>query len=472
MKNRIFTLLILLTISPLQIFSQPQIENGNFENWTNNYNAENWNSQMTIGVDFNTAQKTTDCHSGAFAAKLETTSYFAFNIPGMITLGELNLLGLNTTGGIEFSERPIGISFYMKYQPVLDTMMMITYLTKWNEETESADTIGGTLYFNTQTIEQYTKITVPILYRSDINPDTLNVLFLSSLLVGNQGSTLYIDDVVLEYELQNFPTLCLPASNISENQFTANWMQLPNENIISYSIDVAFDEEFINIYNNYDNFEVGNVASFDIELNNAQSIYYYRVKVNYENSQSINSNVIRVDIPLTTTCLDATEITFESFVANWELIENATDYLLDVSENEDFSSFIQNYENYSTDLVDNYMIEGLDENTDYYYRIQVVYNNLVSEYSNVINLTTEEYVDIDNRQNKNQRIYSNKNNIIIYSNIVKNQEVEIFNILGEKIYQSEIYNFFTEITINENGIYFVRINDGQEVQTKKIIISQ
>lgn len=55
--------------------------------------------------------------------------------------------------------------------------------------------------------------------------------------------------------------------------------------------------------------------------------------------------------------------------------------------------------------------------------------------------------------------------------IVRNSMLQIYNILGEKIYQSEITNPKSEIDLSNqaNGIYFIKISDGKTILSKKII---
>jgi hypothetical protein len=54
----------------------------------------------------------------------------------------------------------------------------------------------------------------------------------------------------------------------------------------------------------------------------------------------------------------------------------------------------------------------------------------------------------------------------------KKSNLEIYNMLGEKIYQSEITNPNSEIDLSnqKSGIYFMEIYCGETVLTKKIII--
>ncbi len=67
---------------------------------------------------------------------------------------------------------------------------------------------------------------------------------------------------------------------------------------------------------------------------------------------------------------ETTEITDDSFIANWLAVDDASGYAIDVSTDEDFSTFVGDYENYDVGNVLTFEITGLDPNTTYYYRIR------------------------------------------------------------------------------------------------------
>ncbi|MDP1745115.1 MAG: T9SS type A sorting domain-containing protein, partial [Bacteroidota bacterium] len=52
-----------------------------------------------------------------------------------------------------------------------------------------------------------------------------------------------------------------------------------------------------------------------------------------------------------------------------------------------------------------------------------------------------------------------------------NYQLSIYNVLGEKIFQSEIKNLKTEIDISHqpNGIYIIRVNDGIQSLNQHLI---
>ena len=93
-----------------------------------------------------------------------------------------------------------------------------------------------------------------------------------------------------------------------------------------------------------------------------------------------------LDAPVAT---DATIITTYSFQANWQEVEGAIRYYLDVSESYVFATYVDGYENLNVGNNLSYVVEGLDADTVYYYRVRA-YDiwRQTSVNSNVISLQT------------------------------------------------------------------------------------
>ncbi len=282
---KIITQIILIFLIGYNASAQQQIPNGNFENWTSD-EADGWNS-----LPIYTAEQTNDIVQGNSAIKLISQSILGQLFPGLITLGEIDINSQSLTGGTPYSDRPDGISFFFKYQASgIDTMFFGAFLTKWNDNTLSADTIGMTGYLNSDNYDLYTEINLPFIYSSDINPDTLNIVFTSSGFNGNAGSTLYIDSLSMINGAVISPTLCFPADEITGSGFKAHWMTVPNAT--SYSLDVSVNNDFSDFVSEYDNLNTGTDTFFVVNV--APGTYYYRVRVNYPEGTSLNSNTIEV----------------------------------------------------------------------------------------------------------------------------------------------------------------------------------
>ena len=213
-----------LSITILSLFfsiylsAQSDIANRDLENWTvetstfGNYDVPDseWttaNRVVRLGFPASTF-KVTDAYSGAYAAKMITTTANIANPPllvtGTLATGIFNELATppdNLKFGTPFTARPVRFKGYYKYMPVNgDSCALYTLLTKWNTGTNSRDTLGRAMLPNdTQTVTAYTLFDIPFVYSSQNNPDSITVVFASSAygnhLMGQPGSTLYIDDI-------------------------------------------------------------------------------------------------------------------------------------------------------------------------------------------------------------------------------------------------------------------------------------
>jgi len=210
---------IILAFTILSFFSSQKLISQNLPN----YDLENWTSDGTFNnpvswgtsnysawsiINFNTViQETTDAYSGISCAKLVTVSRYAdgdnAKIAGLITLGQFDV-NIATrkavvTGGVPCSVKPGLLSGYYKYStPGIDSCIMSIYFTKFNSQLNRADTIGSGI-FTSGTTTEWTYFEAPVSYSSSENPDTMNIIILSSdtsLFV--EGSTLYIDKLAID----------------------------------------------------------------------------------------------------------------------------------------------------------------------------------------------------------------------------------------------------------------------------------
>ncbi len=83
----------------------------------------------------------------------------------------------------------------------------------------------------------------------------------------------------------------------------------------------------------------------------------------------------------------ATEVTESSFIAGWNFVSTAKSYLLDVSTESDFSSYIAGYESREITGI-NADVSDLTPGTQYYFRVKAVRESVVSDFSNTVLVTT------------------------------------------------------------------------------------
>lgn len=83
----------------------------------------------------------------------------------------------------------------------------------------------------------------------------------------------------------------------------------------------------------------------------------------------------------------ATAITSSSFTANWNLMENATGYYLDVATDSAFTSYVTGWQNKNMGNTISDSVTGLDLNYPYYYRVRA-YNDIGTGISSETVITT------------------------------------------------------------------------------------
>lgn len=207
------TFISILLIFGINSFAQ-QIPNGSFETWSSD-EPDSWNSTNQNVVGFGTfttvAKDVSGAQQGSASAKLtvvtKTIPFIgtSLTLPGVLTLGTLNIDPINqtasVTGGFAFTGMPQKLTGYFKYQPINnDTCAMGWGLTKWNNGVQ--DIVGYAAINRMGTFNNWTYFEIPLEYRNWETPDTLNILFLNSNPLDgldHTGSTMWIDNLSFVY---------------------------------------------------------------------------------------------------------------------------------------------------------------------------------------------------------------------------------------------------------------------------------
>ncbi|MFY9310562.1 MAG: hypothetical protein WAQ28_16070 [Bacteroidia bacterium] len=183
----------------------------------------------------------------------------------------------------------------------------------------------------------------------------------------------------------------IAATGLSCSAFSANWNSAAGAT--GYSIDVATDAAFTGFVAGFQNFNTGNVTTYNITGLNASTTYYYRVRSNNSCGTSSNSGTILATTtapsgPASPAAGAGTLVTCSSFSANWAASSGTTAYYLDVATDIAFTAFVSGFNNFNTGTATTYSITGLSAGTTYYYRIRAEDACGTSGNSGTITVTT------------------------------------------------------------------------------------
>lgn len=157
----------------------------------------------------------------------------------------------------------------------------------------------------------------------------------------------------------------LAAANINTGSFDISWA--PVQNTENYLVSVS-EDNFSTFVAGYENLKV---SSESFEIRGLSPDTQYDVKIQAAVTENYASNFVLVDGGVRTLALPEvtvpTNLTTNSFTANWKAYIGANSYKLEVSS-DGFSTNLSDY-----DLVDvsgtSLEVTGLDADTDYQYRI-------------------------------------------------------------------------------------------------------
>ena len=197
---RKITTLALMIFTTLTYSYAQLIPNGGMENWIPlaTYDSlEHWSSTNLFFAPSISVVKTTDAHSGTYAARMNGTTYLGFiPVPGGIgTNAKVDILAQTISGGYPFTLRPNAFTGWYKYTPQNnDSCIFLALLTKTTGSNK--DTIGTAVFIG-HTQANYTNFYTQFFYFSPDDPDTAFVIALTSanFLGAQTGSVLFADDL-------------------------------------------------------------------------------------------------------------------------------------------------------------------------------------------------------------------------------------------------------------------------------------
>jgi hypothetical protein len=212
------------------------IPNGDLEKWDSLHSETTtawWRQPSFVGINWlgtlnslvglavtaggpgpETVFRTTDAYSGTYAAKLVTNHLLfgttTIKIPGMLGTAVMDFVGVRALIGNPCPGcKPLHFKGFYKFEPAGDdSCAVVAVVSKWNSSTHKRDTISYGKMVEHSAVSTYTPFDIALTYSGIEVPDTLSYLMVSSAgfnvinfmgSQGNDGSTMYVDEVSLEY---------------------------------------------------------------------------------------------------------------------------------------------------------------------------------------------------------------------------------------------------------------------------------
>lgn len=246
------------------------------------------------------------------------------------------------------------------------------------------------------------------------------------------------------------------ATNITCDGFKANWAKYKEAQ--GYTLNIYDSNKEL-----LSSFDIENPSdsSFVVTELTPETDYYYDIVLSDScGNVSTFSDKIKVttaDMATNPVANPATNITNNSFTANWAMVDGAVKYTLTVTDG-------TNPINGSPFMIYNvetllYSVTGLQSGTTYHYSLTASSNCTTSVSSNEITLTTlnDLPTDVNNTGDKTYKVYS-QNGSIIYSGI-KGDNIEVYDTLGKVIFRDITKEGVNKINLSAKGIVIVKIGN-------------
>lgn len=175
----------------------------------------------------------------------------------------------------------------------------------------------------------------------------------------------------------------------------------------------------------------------------------------------LTANSVKPNPPI---AIEATEITPNSFRANWQNASTSK-YLLTVYDDNNTLFTDREVDECSYDVID------LEPNKKYYYHVKATTGSYSSNRSNIISLQTKTTSVYDVDEGDIFAYYSNGKLFVEFKQNM-NYDVQFFDIRGRLLFMDKVLGeniFMCDVKL-DSGIYILRVISGSEIFTKKLII--
>ena len=270
------------------------------------------------------------------------------------------------------------------------------------------------------------------------------------------------------YQLHK-PNLISPDSNATNLDFTLinlSWDTVGNASNYVYQVSQVSDFSSLTFS--------GSTASNFVSLSNMDygTQYYWRVKAQNDSGFSPWSNVwtfsTKLIYPQIIYPSDGEQDVEIPVALTWHPVRSALNYLIKFADNPDFNdSLIYNVTD--TSLV----LNNLQENTTYYWKIQAFSSFAQSDWSPIYSFKTYTHSAGVQTVAKQVQVYPNPSNGKFLVKAPHNGELQILDLSGKTIVKKQLSAGINEIRVNNlDGLYVIKIRFNKTTFVKKIIFKQ
>ena len=181
--------------------------------------------------------------------------------------------------------------------------------------------------------------------------------------VNSQGLSPYSS--ILQQITRPLAPTSLSITNITQNSMTINWAAV--NSATAYSINIATNPGFVNII-----FGTTLTPSFSTSALSPNTLYYIRVfAINAAGEGDPSSVLTQITTTIAPNKPTISNILSTSFQVDWNIVQGAISYRIDIATDEQFTNILSQYNNFSV-IGNTIILTGLSPSTTHYARVRAV----------------------------------------------------------------------------------------------------
>lgn len=163
----------------------------------------------------------------------------------------------------------------------------------------------------------------------------------------------------------------LAITDLSHEGFTVNWAGVSE--VDNYRVLIAMDPGFIQRIATFGFRDVGTTTTLQVSGLVDGRTYYVSVRTEHDGRNSVIAEPLTVTtLPPPPVALPVTVTFNDDFKAQWEPVDGATGYEIDVAIDPDFNTIIDRFDNVSVGNQAFYDVRSLDRSFTYYFRVRAI----------------------------------------------------------------------------------------------------